>query len=281
MSKLCTQYSVFTLYMYVLSSPRQTNNKINELEYLCVKFFSFHSFFFFIKSSWLPVCFPCLLACLFIQERLWHSVAWCVCAFIWWQTNMPTIAQQTHEQLRVTTLISGEAFFHITHILCVCVRLCVGCTCQSSSLSWKHDKVMVKPCFCYCCCYRPKLLSQMWRKRIRKSFRNVYICHVSAVFLVKTHLRNTHALTHKWEASKNERAKFVLEKIAASEKKRLALLLLLLLPLLLLKHTHTHITITYCCGAINKWQPTFSLFLYLLTLARSCCVWMCVCVACK
>lgn len=60
-----------------------------------------------------------------MQESLWHTAWYSVvsaCVYIW-QTNMPAIAEQTHEQLRVTTLISGEAF---STLFTYCVHVCAG-----------------------------------------------------------------------------------------------------------------------------------------------------------
>lgn len=126
-------YSTFDVCIWVymcvrgaLISPRQTN-KINELEYLCVKFFSFHSF----------LCFP------FMLERLCHGIAWrgvytyanhCI-------TNTWTIARHH--------INFGWSFLNISLIHCTrTLYIYRSNDVYANPLVYRgeHDKVMVKPC---------------------------------------------------------------------------------------------------------------------------------------
>lgn len=151
----CVPHSVCFICMFMLAlmliSPRQTNNKINELKYLCVSFFSFQTFFFRRNSSaacLLPRAFfgsflACLLACLpvYVSASLaQHGMVFHVCVVYMANkyanhciTNTWTIARHH--------INFGWSFFpHYSHALTRCMRayaMGVCYVCQSSSLSWK------------------------------------------------------------------------------------------------------------------------------------------------
>lgn len=221
-------------------------------------------FFFLLHQILLAACLLSLLACLPVYTRASLAQRGMVCMCVHMMANKYANHCTTNTWTIARHHINfGWSFFpHYSHTVCVCV-CALGVHANPLVYRENTTRWWLSHVFVIVVAIVPSFFPKCDARELENLLETYIYAMFPLFFLVKTHLRNTHALTHKWEASKNERAKFVLEKIAASEKKRLALLLLLLLPLLLLKHillwSHKQMTTNILSLPLSSYARTLML----------------------